>query len=98
MKLDPIIDNVKRANLIQDVIGEYIPDLKGKIQGSCPWHESKGHACFNINVNDQFFKCFNCEEKGDVLNFVMRNLGVDFREALRILATRAGITLKEYTE
>jgi DNA primase catalytic core len=97
MKLDPVIDEIKRANLIEDVVKEYVPEFQG-VQGDCPWHESKGHACFNINVSQQFFKCFHCEEKGDVINFVMKQLNCDFREALRVLAHRAGIALPEYTE
>jgi len=95
--LSALIEDVKRANLIENVIKEYIPEFQGT-QGDCPWHESKGHACFSINVTGQYFKCFHCEAKGDVINFVMKFKGTDFREAFQVLAHRAGIATPEYTE
>jgi DNA primase catalytic core len=97
MKKTDLIDEIKRANPIEQVIKEYIPDFKG-VQGDCPWHDSENHACFNIQVRDQFFNCFHCNEKGDVINFVMKFKGVTFIEALRILAKRAGIALPDWSE
>jgi len=96
MKKTELTDEIKKANPIEQVIKEYLPDFKG-VQGDCPWHDSQSHACFNIQVREQFFKCFHCEEKGDVINFVMKFKKCSFVEAIRILAKRAGIALPDWT-
>jgi len=58
----------------------------------CPWHDDT-RPSMTINPERQTFKCWPCEIGGDIFSFLMRIEGVDFREALEMLADRAGIEL-----
>jgi DNA primase len=60
--------------------------------GLCPFHDEKTPS-FNVNAERQFFKCFGCGKGGDVFTFVQLRESVDFAEALRMLADRAGIDI-----
>src|SRR5580692_3670125 len=60
--------------------------------GLCPFHNEKTPS-FSIYAEHQFFKCFGCDAKGDVFNFVMMIEGLTFWEALRKLADQHGIAL-----
>src|SRR3954453_14864194 len=60
--------------------------------GLCPFHNEKTPS-FSIYGEHQFFKCFGCDAKGDVFNFVMMIEGITFWEALRKLADQHGIAL-----
>jgi DNA primase len=92
-------------NLIDDIIKridivEYISKhLKLKKSGHtyfacCPFHNEKS-ASFGINSVKQFFHCFGCGESGDVLTFVMKYNGVDFIDAVKLLAAYTGVYLPE---
>ena len=66
---------------------------QGKIYvGLCPWHDDS-RPSLQVNPERQTWKCWVCNVGGDAFSFVMKREGVDFREALRILADRAGITI-----
>lgn len=85
---------VREANDIVDVIGAAV-SLKraGKnYKALCPFHNEKTPS-FIVNPERQTFKCFGCGEGGDVFTFVEKHERVEFREALEILAERAGIAL-----
>jgi DNA primase len=59
----------------------------------CPWHDDTKPS-LQVNPERQSFKCWVCEEGGDVFSFIMRMEGVEFREALEMLADQAGIILQ----
>ena len=63
-----------------------------RYSGLCPFHNEKTPS-FSIYTEHQFFKCFGCDAKGDVFNFVMMIEGLTFWEALRKLADQHGIPL-----
>ncbi len=82
-----------RVDLV-DLIAEHT-SLKRRgrnLVGLCPFHEEKTPS-FSVDPDRQFFKCFGCGKGGDVFTFVQFRESVDFREALRILADRVGISL-----
>ncbi|RKY22253.1 MAG: DNA primase [Planctomycetota bacterium] len=58
----------------------------------CPFH-AEDTASFHVRPHLGLYKCFGCGASGDVFRFVQESRGVDFKEALQFLATRAGITL-----
>lgn len=86
---------VRRALDIHEVVSGYFP-LKRKganYWACCPFHEEKS-ASFAIHPEKQIYHCFGCGKGGDVLSFVMEYEKVDYPEAIRLLAAKAGITLK----
>jgi len=61
--------------------------------GLCPWHDDT-RPSFQVNPERQSFRCWVCDVGGDVFSFIMKIEGVGFREALEMLAERAGIDVK----
>ncbi len=87
---------VKAANDIVDVLAGSIPLLPaggGKFKAICPFHNDT-RPSLQIDRTYQNYRCWSCDAKGDVFDFVMKFDKVDFPEALRILALRAGIKLE----
>ena len=92
---DDTKERVKEAIDIVDLVGRYV-QLRRQGRGFvalCPWHDDS-RPSLQVNPERQSFKCWVCDIGGDVFSFVMRMEGVDFREALAMLADQAGIDLK----
>ena len=92
--MDGKINEIRSANDIVDVISSYIPlEKKGKnFFGVCPFHDDSNPS-MSVSRDKQIYKCFSCGASGNVFNFVMDYEHVDFKEALAILAKKAGIVL-----
>ncbi len=88
-------EQVRQATDIVDLVGKYIQlRRQGRIYvGLCPWHDDSKPS-FQVNPERQSFKCWVCDVGGDVFSFIMRMEGVEFREALELLADQAGISLQ----
>ncbi len=88
---------VKQRTDIASIIGERIEVKKAgrNYKALCPFHGEKSPS-FMISGELQIFKCFGCGESGDVFTFLEKYEGMDFSEALKYLADRAGIKLKSY--
>lgn len=91
---DSAKEQVKRAVDIVDLIGDYVHlRREGRgYKGLCPWHDDS-RPSLQVSPERQSFKCFVCNFGGDIFSFVMRQENVEFREALEMLADRAGIVL-----
>jgi DNA primase len=78
-----------------DVVGTYLTLQRAGalFKGLCPFHEEKTPS-FNVNPARQTYKCFGCGAGGDVFTFVQQKERIDFLEARRMLADRAGISLE----
>ena len=87
-------ERVKQAVDIVDLVGSHIQlRRQGRnYVGLCPWHDDT-RPSFQVNPERQSFKCWVCDIGGDVFSFVMKIEGVEFREALQMLADRAGIEI-----
>jgi len=95
-----VIDEVKQRIDIVEVIGEYVPLTKAgrTFRALCPFHSEK-HPSFYVYPERQNWHCFGaCNTGGDVFSFIMKKQGVDFGEALRLLAGRAGISVPSRLE
>lgn len=89
------VEEVKQKTDIVSLIGEYV-DLKKagrNYKALCPFHSEKTPS-FMVSPELQIFKCFGCSEVGDAIAFLQKYEGMDFPEALKFLADRAGIKLK----
>jgi len=91
------VDEVKSKVDIASLIGEYVQLKKTgrNYKALCPFHKEKTPS-FMVNSDRQIFKCFGCNEGGDAFAFLKRMEGMEFGEALRFLANRTGVRLKEY--
>jgi DNA primase len=87
-----VIDRVRDAHDIVDVVGRTIPLKKlGRAwKALCPFHDEKTPS-FTVNHERQTFKCFGCGKGGDVFVWLMEREGLAFPEAVRALAAERGI-------
>lgn len=91
---DELIEEVRSANNIVDVVGSYV-SLKKKGSsyfGLCPFHNEKTGS-FCVSPAKQMYYCFGCGAGGNVFTFLMEYENFTFREAMESLAERAGIEL-----
>ena len=90
------IEEVKSKTDIVDIIGERIELKKAgrNYKAICPFHGEKTPS-FMVSPELQIFKCFGCSEAGDVFAFLEKYEGMEFSEALKYLADRAGVKLQK---
>ena len=90
------IDRVRESTDIVNIIADYLPLKRTGINhvGLCPFHSEKTPS-FTVSESKQFFHCFGCGEGGDVVSFIMKKENLDFPEAVKFLADKAGISLEE---
>jgi len=93
------IDEIKARVDIVDLISESVKLRRSgrNYIGLCPFHHEKTPS-FVVSPERQTWRCFGqCNEGGDIFSFLMKKEGWDFKEALRFLAARAGVTLEAVT-
>ena len=94
MAQDAVAEIRDRIDIV-DLVQGYVPSLKKagrSYKGLCPFHQEKTPS-FVVFPDSQNFHCFGCGKGGDLFTFYMLSENIEFREALRELATRAGVTI-----
>ena len=90
------IDRIYAAADIVDIVGDYVT-LKRKgvnYEACCPFHQEKTPS-FKVSPARGIYKCFGCGKSGNAVNFVMESENISYPEALRLVAKRYGIEVKE---
>jgi DNA primase len=93
---DDVVEEVRARADIVDVIGEFVALKKSgrEFKANCPFHEERTPS-FYVVPDKGFYKCFGCGKSGDVFSFVMERQGMDFVEAVKHVAARAGVEVQE---
>src|SRR6266852_585643 len=92
-----IIEQIKSKLDIVDEVGAIVPLKKsGKAyKGVCPFHSERTPS-FYVFPQTGTWRCFGCNEGGDVFTFVEKQQGLDFRDALHYLAEKAGVAVEDF--
>lgn len=90
------LDELVARNPIDEVVGQYVAlTRKGSnLFGLCPFHSEKTPS-FSVAPDKQIYYCFGCHKGGGVINFIMEQEGLDYPDAVRFLAKRAGMEVPE---
>jgi len=89
-----VIDEIKQKTDIVGIVSQYVALKKAgrNLVGLCPFHSERNPSFF-VYPEQQSWHCFGCNTGGDVFSFTMKKEGLDFGEALRLLAQRAGVVI-----
>lgn len=95
---DSFLQELKMRNDITEVVSSYVNvKRRGRnMVGLCPFHGEKTPS-FNVYTENGSFYCFGCGAGGDVITFIMKIENLDYMEAVRFLAQRAGMQMPEHT-
>ncbi|MEP3295486.1 MAG: DNA primase [Pseudoruegeria sp.] len=102
MSLPPgFLDELRTRVSLSQVVGRKVMwdprksnQGKGDMWAPCPFHQEKS-ASFHVDDRKGYYYCFGCQAKGDAISFVRETENVDFIEAIKILASEAGMTMPE---
>lgn len=96
-----VVEDIKQRIDLVDVVSQTVKLKRtGKNYiGFCPFHSNTRTPAFVVFPDSQSWRCFGqCNEGGDLFGFVMKRDNLDFQEALKQLADKAGVTLKPQTQ
>ncbi len=93
--LDELRSRISLASVCEEILAwddRKSNSTKGDFWAPCPFHAEKTSS-FHVDDRKGFYYCFGCHAKGDLINFVRETKGLSFREALLVLASRAGMSV-----
>jgi DNA primase len=93
---DTFLQEIKFRCDLESIVSRYV-DLKKNgraLKGLCPFHSEKTPS-FLVHPDEQFFHCFGCGAGGDVITFIMKIENLDYIDALKFLAEKAGIAFPD---
>jgi len=91
-----MVEEVRSRADIVEVVGEFVQLKKAgrEYKANCPFHDERTPS-FYVVPDKGFYKCFGCGKSGDVFSFVMERQGLDFVEAVKHVAARSGVEVRE---
>jgi DNA primase len=95
MRVPPeVLDEIRTRVDLVDLVGAVVPLKRAgeRWKGLCPFHQEKTPS-FTVNPKQNIFYCFGCHAGGDAFEFLRRHDRLEFPEAVRLLADRAGVPL-----
>lgn len=94
--MSSVVEQIKSKLSIVDVVGSYLKLERAgsNFKARCPFHNEKT-ASFFVSPSRETYHCFGCNRGGDLLSFIEEIEGFSFRDALKLLADRAGVRLTE---
>ncbi|MBQ1544262.1 MAG: DNA primase [Clostridia bacterium] len=94
---DEFLDTLRERIGIEELVSDYVPLKRaGRLsRGLCPFHSEKTPS-FTVYPDTQSFYCFGCGKGGDIITFTRDIENLDYVEAVRLLADRAGLNMPEY--
>ena len=95
MRVPPeVLDEIRARVDLVDLVGAVVPLKRAgeRWKGLCPFHQEKTPS-FTVNPKQNIFYCFGCHAGGDAFEFMRRHDRLEFPEAVRLLADRAGVPL-----
>ena len=93
---DEVVDQVRDAADIVQIVGEYV-NLKragADFRGPCPFHQGT-HRNFSVSPRKRMYYCFVCHEGGDVFRFLQKRLGVEWPAAVKMVGEKSGVEVRE---
>jgi DNA primase len=93
---DDEVTRIREAADIVGVIGEFVElrRMGADFRGPCPFHQGT-HKNFSVSPRKHMYYCFVCHESGDVFSFVQKRLGLEWPDAVRHVAAKSGLELRE---
>lgn len=93
---EAFLQELEEKNPIEDVVGQYVSLTRrgSNLFGLCPFHNEKTPS-FSVAPEKGIFYCFGCHKGGGAVNFIMEIEGLDYPDAIRFLAKRAGMEVPE---
>lgn len=92
------VEEIKNRLDIVDIVSSYInlQQSSGNFKAVCPFHNEKTPS-FMVSREKQIWHCFGCDKGGDLISFVEEYEGIEFKEAIRILAEKANVVLTGFS-
>ena len=93
---EAFLEELVEKNPIEDLVGQYVNLTRrgSNLFGLCPFHNEKT-ASFSVAPDKGIYYCFGCHKGGGAVNFAMEIEGLDYPDAVRFLAKRAGMEVPE---